>query len=331
MPFEPSEPVHRTLPEDAIVKIELDNRPYEVRLAAVDHLFADICKYNDQFSLGSMMVRALFAHFKVEDDEEGQAKMTSLGGEEEHQKMTASALAVIHEDTLNKLGLSLEPVSGKRATMIGLGETAGIGEMRINITNKNNFVAFLGALEPEQIEDTGLKVNLENLSGLLANQVLDNYNLKEPSDEMLQLFGGLGNIVNQYKRLGMGEAVKGLKTYLQHSRQGDLREFVAIESNRLMSEPRKNFGPADWQRDATVEYLQDHWEEALTILKMAKDNPKARELYEKLGEHLLKCIKIARAETEAFTEGYYTADARKEMKHVLRDVEEELEKITSKE
>lgn len=277
------------------VNVESDGGPYEVRLATVNHLFADILKYNDQFSLGSMMARQIFSIFPIEGDEPRTPK--GPGGEEEHQQMTASALNMIHQNTLEQIGLSLEPVSGKTGTLMGLGETAGEGQMRINIADRNRFTSFLDALSPELVEKTGLKPNLESLSGILAQQIFDHYNLQKPSDEMLELFGGLGNIVGHYKRLGMKESVENLETFLQHARQGDLREFVAIEKDGLFSEPGKYFGPADWQIDSTSQGLEERWNRALTILQMTKDNPKAHELYQKLSDHLLNCIKIARAST----------------------------------
>ncbi|MEK7616549.1 MAG: hypothetical protein AAB414_00650 [Patescibacteria group bacterium] len=275
------------------VRIETEREPYEVKIPAVSHLFSDIDRYNQQFSMGAMMARSLFSVVRFEDDDEPRAP-DSLGREEDHQKMTASALAVIHKDTLDKIGLSLEPVSGKGATLMVLGQQAGEGQMRINVSNRNRFVSFLGALEPELVEQTGLKQNLEGLSAVLVQQVLDNYDLQEPTDEALQLLGGLGNIVDQYNRLGMERAVNRLETYLQHARQGDLREYVAIERRALLSEPGQNFGPADWPIDTTPEGLEGRWNEALAILRAAKENPKAHELYQQLADHLTKCIKIAR-------------------------------------
>lgn len=295
------------------IKLETGNGPSELRLATINHLFADISRYNDQFSLGSMMARQLFSFIRLEDEEASTPR--GLGNEEEYQQMTASAINAIHGGTLDTIGLSLEPVSGKHATMMGLGEQAGEGEMRINVANRNRFTSFLEVLTPELVESTGLRSNLESLSGVLSQQIFDHYNLQKPGDEMLELFGGLGTIVNQYKRLGMGEAVEGLEVYLIHTRQGDLREFVAIERNSLLAEPGKYFGPADWQKDTTPRGLEERWGNALAILQAAKDNPKAHELYQQLKRHLSECIKIARADTES--RSYYTPEAREEMKNIL--------------
>ncbi len=299
--------------QSVIIRVESGSGLSELKLASVNHLFADISRYNDQFSLGSMMARQIFSLSGIEGEEPKTSK--GLRNEEEYQQMTASALGVIHKGTLATLGLSLEPVSGKKATMFSLGEKAGEGEMRINVSNRNRFNSFLGVLTPELVEETGLKPSLESLSGVLAQQIFDHYNLRNPGDEMLELFGGLGNIVDQYKRLGMSDAVESLGAYLVHARQGDLREFVSIERNGLLSEPGKYFGPADWQKDSSPEGLEDSWNNALAILEAVKSNPKARELYEKLRGHLSECIKIARTDMESLE--YYSPEAKEKLKNIL--------------
>ena len=74
---------------------------------------------------------------------------------------------------------------------------------------------------------------------------------------------------------------------------GDLREYVSIERRGLFSEPGKFFGPADWQRDSTPPYLEGRWNEALQILRITKENPKAADLSKKLHLHLSMCVKVA--------------------------------------
>lgn len=327
---EANQPQPQDPDQSTTIRVESEGRADEVRLGAINHLFFDISRYNSQFSMGAMMSRSLLSFIRFEDetgDDEPAGSAVNLAGEEEYQQMTASALDVIHRDTLDKIGLSLEPVA-KGATLMAMGEEASTGQMRVNIADKNRFTSFLGALEPEQIEQTGLKVNLESLSGVLAQQVLDNYDLQQPSDEALQLFGSLSTIVDQYHRLGMEEAVGQLETYLQHARQGDLREYIAVEQTRLFQEPGKGFGPADWQTDSSPEFLENRWNEALTILMMAKDNPKAQALYVRLRDHLVECAKLARNDSKSLEESY-TPEVRAELRKILDATNNRLEDITS--
>lgn len=309
-----------------IVKVELgEGRTNEVAIPSINHLFIDIAQYNDQFSMGRIAARGLFSLIKFEDDEVEPAQ--SIQREGEHQQVTAAALSAIHQNTLAKIGLSLEPVHGG-ATFMALGQQASSGEMRINVSDGRRFVSFLHALQPDQVQETGLRPNLENLSGVLAQQVLTNYDLRQPSDEALQLFGNLGNMVVEYKRLGMGQAVERLETYLAHARQGDLREFITIERNGYLSEPGKNFGPADWQLDSTPKYLKARWDEAIAVLKASKANPKARQLYDQLHSHLLKCVKIARGGMRILEEqNSYSPEQRAEMAKVLEEEHMQLEDL----
>lgn len=294
--------------------------PEEVTLVSVSHLFVDIRNYNDQFSLGRMMARGLLSHLRDEDSFENAS---------EHQLITAEALSAIHQGTLNRIGLSLEPVHGG-ATFMAMGAQASSGEIRVNVSDGNRFTFFLRALQPQQIEATGLKPNLEDLSGILAQQVLSHYDLKEPSDETLQLLGNLGNIVDEYKRLGMGEAVLRLETYLQHARQGDLREFVLIERNGYLSEPGRNFGPADWEKDTTPEGLEARWTDTLNALIMTRNNPQAQALYQQLGSHLLRCLGIAREFIRtAATSEYHSQEIKDKMDQVLEEAAERLKSITA--
>ena len=102
----------------------------------------------------------------------------------------------------------------------------------------------------------------------------------------------------------MADSIDRLYIYLNHARQGDLREYLIVEKWNLLAEPGRGFGPADWQKDGAT----SRWESALEALRMAKNNPKAAELYQQLSEHLLKCIKIARNDVEARGVGSPTSD-----------------------
>jgi hypothetical protein len=204
----------------------------------------------------------------------------------------------------------LEPVHAGGIIM-GMGSQASQGEMRANVSDGRRFVSFLHGLNPDQVERTDLKTNLENLSEILARQALGNYDLNHPSDEALQLLGNLGQIVGEYQRLGMSQSIQQLDTYLAHSRQGDLREYVLIEYKGYLSAPGESFGPADWQRDTSDESLKAKWDEAIDTLRKTRTNPNAKPLYDQLQNHLLKCIKIAREDLEklkqrpGYTPEYY--------------------------
>lgn len=318
-----TEPVETPKPEqsqETPLVITNGEKQVEIKIGQINELFRDIDKYNAQFSLGAMMARLLTSRF------EGESSEGSVASAEEHQQMSASAINVIHEKTLANLGLSLEPVSGKKAAIFHAGEKAGEGEMRINVKDRVQFVSFLHVLSPDLVQGSELKTHLGDLANVLAQQVLDHYNLSEPEDETLQLLGALDNIVGEYQRLGIDAwGTKRLETYLIHSRQGDLREYVLVEQERLFQEPGKGFGPADWQKDASEEFLSNKWEGALIVLRATQANPKAHELYQQLLAHLKSCAEIAEANIDSLE--YVEEEKKTSFRNTLRDARSELEQF----
>lgn len=304
---------------DQVIKFQTDGKPRSVRIHSINQIFSDIEAYNKQFSPSSVIAKGLFAAFSVGDDlGESLEKVNTT------QQVSAESLSAVHNQTLNSLGLSLEPVKG-HMTFMAMGGEARNSQMMINIVNRNYFLSFLNALQPLQITDTGLRPNLESLSDLLAQQLLSHYDLNKPQDEALELLGGLGRIVEEYQRLGMTEAVETLEIYLSHARQGDLREFIIIDNKRLLAEPG-NWGPADWHKDAGPDYLESHWNAALDVLTQAKKNPNAKNLYEQLKANLLKCIPLTRQGLE--TRAYGEKDKAKS-REILKDMHIRLERIAS--
>lgn len=276
-------------------------------------LFADIRNFNSQFSLGPMMFNVIARTGVIGQQEE------SLPLNEEAQVLTASGISMIHAGVLSRVGLELEPVSGKKATIMGLGEKTGTGEMRINLKDDAKFLSFLRSINPQECNSTEIGGNLESLSNILVQQIVDHYNLQEPSDEALNLLGGLGDIVSEYKRLRINAAEK-LEALLAHSRKGDLLEHLTVQQEGLLSEPGKNFGPADWQKDASPKFLADRWDRALKVLKMTRDNRKAQDLYGMLFEHLDRSLNIALQNLETLV--YYSEEQKMELREVLLGVRE---------
>ncbi len=319
MDAEPGEsPQTERLLNSSTVTFPAENEKVAVSIGNVNALFTDIARYNDQFSMPSQIV-GLFHSLMDLNEGKGELSEVLSKGAEQTQMLTASGINLVHEPVLNKLGLQLEPVSGKKGALYGMGQKAEVGEMRINIKDGRRFLSFLQALSPDAISETELKENLHSLSDTLAQQIFNGYDLKDPSDEALQLFGSLESIVNEYNRLHIA-GTERLETYLMHSKRGDLREFILVQSQGLLSEPGKYFGPADWQKDASPEYLNGRWDTPLAILKMARENPKAQELYHQLFNHLSNCLKIAQANLE--TLDYLSEERKAELRKILQGIEE---------
>lgn len=309
------------------ITLERQGKNTVVTIQDVDSLFRGIADYNDQFSLGASMSSLIMGIVEknIEDDEEEKSgDEPKLGNkiDEESQHMSASALNVIHEPTLNNIGLSLEPVSGKTSTIYTGERAIGTGEMRINIKDREQFRAFLKALTPDQASQTPLGGHLGVLTDILNRQILDNYDLGQPDDTALTFIGSLDGIAGEYRRLGLIEQSEQMGEYLKHARSGNLREFVALKTSGLLQEPEKGFGPADWQKDANSEYLRRRWSEALHLLRALRNNPKASDMYRQLLTHLNKCIKISQTDLPKLQ--YYTPEAKQLLAEDLKNAQDGL-------
>lgn len=303
------------------ITFSVENKPTTVRVNQVNDLFTDIRKFNNQFSMGSMMAQLLRSHLRTPEESSAPEGLSQVN--QEAQMLTASGIHMIHESTIDKLGLDLEPVEGKRAQLLtGGGQAVGEGEMRVNIKDRTKFLGFLHALNPQQVVGSELRENLHSLSNILAQQIYDQYDLQKPSDEALQLFGSLEGIVQEYKRLGIGGA-EGLETYLNHAKQGDLKEWIIIEYQGLLSEPGQYFGPADWQKDATPEYLKGRWDSALEVLRTTQENPKARDLYNQLFSHLARCAKTSLEDLKNLN--HWPEGQKPEIERILQEVNQTFE------
>lgn len=312
--------------QESDLKFSVDGQEIQVNLKDVEKLFVDMDKYNQQYSMGSIMVRMITSRFEPKKEDKSSTK-TGLADEEGKQQTDAFFLGASHKKVLGNIGLSVEPVTGKTATIMGAGESAQDAQMRINVGDRDRFTSFLSAIDPGQIRETDLKKHLGKLPLILSKQVLDHYNFETntASDEILELFGGLEKIIAEYKRLGMDEAVEKLETYLAHGRTGDLREYISIERRGLLSEPGEFFGPADWQTDSTPEYLESRWSEATGILRMTRDNPKAFELYQQLQGHLDMCVGLALKSAESLE--YLSDEVREKDIKILGKVKQRIKEL----
>jgi len=276
-------------PNSETVRVNHDgNNVAEVDVEAVETLFEGIKKYNDQFTIERVLERSRVSNFE-EEKPPWPVDNKSLIKEVVNQEILAINLSCRYEQTLKQIGLTLEPVSGKRVTFIDNDTYIGDGELRLNIVDGERFVSFLSVLSPDQVVNPNLKDNLKNLSKIFTSQILNQYDLSNPNDEALQLFGHMAGIIDQYKRLGLGDSIEKMEIYLTHMRQGNLREYVAIEKE-ILFKGCDYWRLVKWQTEPFPYRLRERWDKAFEVLRAIGVNPKARELYEKLINNLKNCV-----------------------------------------
>ena len=314
------------------INFEVAGQKISINSKNINELFSDMEKYNHQFSIGAMLARSIFNVFEpnIESskNEIQKTPVEHLNEETDNQQINAFFVISKHKNTLEKIGLSLIPSTEvANISLMKDGGQANQVQMMINIASKDHFIAFLGELQPSQMEPAGLKHNLEKIISMLSQQILKSYDLLAPNQEAMELFAGMKKIIEEYKRLGMNESILEIEEYYKHGTQGSLREFVAIKQKGLFSPPGKFFGPADWQIDSTPDMLEKRWNEATFILNSVKENPKAIELFEKLSEHLNMCVIHAIKTLDNLTS--FEPETIKEYRIILEAAKQKIKELTA--
>lgn len=306
--------------DDTTIDFTIDGELVSIKPSEINQLFSDLENYNRQFSIGSMMAKALLGH---RDSEEKGEEGFTLHDEESSQQITAFFIISAHKNLLNNMGLSLQAVSGRGATMYYEDASASEGEMSIDIADFHRFSGFLHALDHDKIKQADLGSMLGGLARSLTQRVLEQYTQADPATEASHLFDTLEELIGEYKRLGLSDLVAKLETYNEHKKMGDLSEYLAVERQGLLNKPGKFFGPADWQKDSTAESLENRWENAIDTLLRLKQNPNAADLYQTLKAHLKVCVTAALDDLER------TSNPNEKLKTVLEAEKQKLDMLDS--
>lgn len=256
-----------------------EKRSLDVRQLNV--LQSDMESYDEAYGISGMVLGIIFSTMRDE-------------GLTERNTPTLEKLTSRHNVLMETMGLSFEPVSGKRATMFSPGQQTPDSQMRLNVKNRKQFLQFLRQIEKDHVALFELDGSFSSISTSLINQLVDHYDLQSPTDEALELVASLENITNEYKRLGLEDDSNTLAEYTHHMKQKSLREFVMLTRSGLMQKPADGYGPGDWHRDTSLQNYTNRWRGALEMLKYINTNPNARPLFEELYTHIETCIHYAR-------------------------------------
>lgn len=312
-----SEQSPKNLKTDIKINFIAEGQPVEVNLQNIENVCADLKTYNKRYSLGGVMASMVISHFEKEVGTQDNI----LEAEKDGQELDSFFLIATKKEELKKIGLKLEPVTGT-STIVTQESQANLQEMAIKIENFDRFTPFLTALTEENISGTNLKESLEKIPIAMAKEIVND--CKSQSDHIEIPTKNLKGIIEQYKRLGMSQSVEKIEKYLEYHEKGCLKEYVIIDGKNLLAEPGTTFGPAEWQSDSTPEMLERRWNEAVHILYIAKQNPKADELSEKLRQHLETCIKLGLVDLRSnMKEGL----RRSQLEVVLESAKQKLEQI----
>lgn len=250
----------------------------------ISDLEKSLREYNKQFNFGTLLAEHIIeaTEGKNEDNELYKPKISIQDIENEHR------------DLLDKTGISLESVKrGVMFTLMGDDEGKEPSEVRINLRDGKKFLTYLNSLNESDLKESqisGLKLVADNLT----KQLVEQYELGNSDDErMLELFGSVENLIQEYKRLdpqgfiGLSESVNDLSEYLSIARKKYLREYLVVKNNHLLDTINSDgFGPGKWHKDSNEKSYENYWGDTIKKVNLIGTNQNAADLYKQVVDNL---------------------------------------------
>lgn len=282
--------------EQSVPTPEFGSKPEDI--TAFNEAIGAINAHNDQFSMGRMMARAMFDHLdeaqKAQElvdagatQEEAEQTAAFVGSDKvpltEEEQMARSIVGMTNAPVLEATGLTLSPLRTTSTMYSSKGEQS-VGKVRLQVTDGGKFSSFLLTTNPEDANEDFQK-SAAGVVGSLIAEASDAIASDQDEQTALETLAYGKGIIAGLEHIGLGDApvAKRLSDLAEHAQQGDVKEFVLAERAGLFQEPgEQGFGPSQWQRDASTQFMTDNWGNILNILKMTKSNPKAQELFSQL-------------------------------------------------
>lgn len=298
---------------------EFGSRPED--LAAFNEAIGSINEHNDQFSMGKLMARAMLDHLDEAQraqelvdagatQEEAEQTVDFVGSDKlpltEEEQMARSIVGITNAPILETTGLTLSPLRTTSTMYSSKGEQS-VGKVRLQVTDGSKFSNFLLTVNPEDANED-FQNNAAGVANSLIAEATDAIANDTGEQTALETLAYGKGIVAGLEHIGLAESpvTDKLRTLYEHAQQGDVKEYVQADNIGLFQEPgEQGFGPSQWQRDATVEYLTTHWSQVLDVVKAAKANPDAKELFAQLTKSAQASLDYAKADwAKAKAEGY---------------------------
>lgn len=299
--------------------------PSKINPQELNALFSDIDKYNKQFNAFSILGKCMSDVVRKPINEKVDTEAQLIDNQKMNQQITSGSFIDKHASIMNSMGLRAESVSNNKAVVYVPNNEISNSEMRLNIGDREKFVNVLRSLSKEEVSEMpDWNSNLQKLVDILEQQLKDHYNLKQPSDDALNLLASMKDIVHEYERIGLNEEVKSLATLLKKAQGGYLKEHLLVQNSDIMQ--TEGFGPAQWHLDSTRQGYQERWNRTINVLDTVKANVNSQHLAKEIHSHLQTSIQKALKDMSDLTEsGYFETHINKPS-----DFTEILEEMRSK-
>lgn len=194
-----------------------------------------------------------------------------------------------HTETLEALGLSVD--SPNKLGDFDGNETYAVGEMGIDVADKEKFIGYLRSLQGNE------EVDMQFVRGVfkkVLKRIGAEYSFESADDRLLEVLSGARDMAQEAKRLGLsGEAIE-LERCAQYSKQGALPDYVEARKKGIFTPiTGETFDFSTYQRDATYDDYVEYWQPAFAVLDRVKAHPKSAQLYQDIRAYLSECIAFA--------------------------------------
>lgn len=159
---------------------------------------------------------------------------------------------------------------------IGLSYQSELNPVELNIKDKDTFISYLKGLE----EELGDEELLNEIAESLRNQLIYNYDLNNPEEEVLNLLSSLKEIVREYERIGSDLGVFLLKEFIEPLEKKYLKEYVeAKRVGLLKSRYPGDVGKIFPNPESGDRNYKKGWQKILDVVDKIKNNPDAEDLF----------------------------------------------------
>ncbi len=323
---------------------EFTNSSHVPEVSSIASAYGEIVKHNNQRSGFGSLFSNIFNLLPIEElpgvdygDEtpalaSAQDIYTGVRDKFEEQvtegDMEGEVLELVHNDLFMRAGVEIAPIGGHIASTSGTRATST--ELLPIVRNSMLLNDFLNEAKPEDTEIDGFSPFVDAVLGTLDKQVqlaFDPAAIGDGSDDQVlsDEVRGLGEdalrtyvtIEDQLKRLGLDKSysAKRLQEYLEYWGNDILPEFFVADSTGVLRDVNSNtFGPSEWQRDASPEFLSSRWNQIIKAIEYAKSNPKAQDFAKELVNRATAHLRFAQKDFKKLEKQYNTRQVRKSAK-----------------
>lgn len=157
----------------------------------------------------------------------------------------------------------------------------------LEITDISKLLTFLQQFQAADLEsDSNLRKKLEEMIKMLT--------LSMVQTEGVAIVPYAGPLLQEFGRLGLGEAANNIENYWIQNTRGTLATFIDLSDACCFQTPdSKFFSPAKWHEDSNPESYESYWKRTEAAILAALLRPNAKSLVKTALDNLIYSAELA--------------------------------------